>query len=61
MLKEFGIEEQRVRLEWISASEGDRVQKVMNEMTKQVRALGPLHLEPLKYDEHATQHQGGAK
>lgn len=61
MLKEFGIEDQRLRLEWISASEGDRVQKVMNEMTEQVRALGPLHLEPLKYDEHAAQQQGGAR
>lgn len=61
MLKEFGIEDQRLRLEWISASEGDRVQKVMNEMTEQVKALGPLRLEPLKYEEHAAQHQGGAK
>jgi len=44
MLREFGIEDERVRLEWISASEGDRVQKVCNEMTEQIRALGPLRL-----------------
>ncbi|HEX9122320.1 MAG TPA: hydrogenase iron-sulfur subunit [Actinomycetota bacterium] len=44
MLRDFGIEDERVRLEWISASEGDRVQKVCNEMTEQVRALGPLRL-----------------
>jgi F420-non-reducing hydrogenase iron-sulfur subunit len=44
MLRDFGIEDERVRLEWISASEGDRVQKVCNEMTEQIRALGPLHL-----------------
>jgi F420-non-reducing hydrogenase iron-sulfur subunit len=43
-LRDLGIEEERVRLEWISASEGDRVQKVCNEMTEQVRALGPLRL-----------------
>jgi len=42
MLRDFGIEDERVRLEWISASEGDRVQKVCNEMTEQIRALGPL-------------------
>ena len=40
----FGIEEDRLRLEWISASEGDRVQKVCNEMTERIRALGPLRL-----------------
>ncbi len=44
MLRDLGIEDERVRLEWISASEGDRVQKVCNEMTEQVRALGPLRL-----------------
>jgi len=44
MLRQFGIEDERVRLEWISASEGDRVQTVCNEMAEQVRALGPLRL-----------------
>ena len=44
MLRDLGIEQDRVRLEWISASEGDRVQKVCNEMTEQIRALGPLRL-----------------
>lgn len=44
-LKEMGIEEERLRLEWISASEGDRVQRVMNEMAEAIRKLGPLRLE----------------
>lgn len=48
-LKSMGIEEERLRLEWIAASEGDKVQKVMNEMTEAIRRLGPLHLEPLAY------------
>jgi F420-non-reducing hydrogenase iron-sulfur subunit len=42
MLSQFGIEDQRVRLEWVSASEGDRFQAIANEMTAQVRALGPF-------------------
>jgi F420-non-reducing hydrogenase iron-sulfur subunit len=50
MLKDMGIEEQRFRLEWISASEGDRVKTVINEMTEQVRSLGPLGL-PGKFEE----------
>jgi F420-non-reducing hydrogenase iron-sulfur subunit len=44
MLRELGIEDERLRLEWISASEGDRVQAVCDEMTEGVRALGPLRL-----------------
>jgi len=47
LLQAMGIEEERVRLEWISASEGDRVQKAMNEMAAAIRKLGPLHLEPV--------------
>lgn len=42
MLKQFGIEEERVRLEWVSASEGDRFAALVDEMTEQVRKLGPL-------------------
>ena len=41
VLKQFGVDDERVRLEWISASEGDRVQRVVNEMTSQLRRLGP--------------------
>ena len=42
MLKQLGIEEERVRLEWVSASEGDRFASVVNEMTEQIRQLGPF-------------------
>ena len=41
----MGIEPERVRLEWISASEGDRLRDVMNEMVEQLKQLGPLHLD----------------
>jgi F420-non-reducing hydrogenase iron-sulfur subunit len=44
MLATMGIEGERVRLEWISASEGDRVQRVMNDMVATLRRLGPLRL-----------------
>jgi len=42
MLQQFGIERERVRLEWISASEGARFAQVASEMTATVRQLGPL-------------------
>ena len=42
MLGQFGIEEDRVRLDWVSASEGERFAHVVNEMVEQVRRLGPF-------------------
>jgi F420-non-reducing hydrogenase iron-sulfur subunit len=42
LLGELGIDERRMRLEWISASEADKLRRVMGEMTEEVRALGPL-------------------
>jgi len=47
MLATMGIEEERLRLEWISASEGDKVARVTNEMVEEIRRLGPMHLAPL--------------
>ncbi len=43
MLSQLGIEEGRLRLEWVSASEGERFATVVNEMTEQVRKLGPYN------------------
>lgn len=43
-LEDMGIEPERFRLEWISASEADHLKKIMNEMTDELRALGPLDL-----------------
>lgn len=44
VLSQFGIDERRLRLEWISASEGEKFARVANEFTEQIRALGPLEL-----------------
>ena len=40
LLRMIGLEEGRLRLEWISAAEGPRFAQVINEFTDQVRALG---------------------
>ena len=45
MLPQFGIEPERLRLEWISAAEGEKFAKVSTEFAEEVRALGPLRLE----------------
>jgi len=46
ILQSFGVDERRLRLEWISASEGEKFARVSTEFTEEVRALGPLRLEP---------------
>ena len=42
VLTEIGINPDRLRLEWVSASEGKRFADVMTEFTEQIRALGPI-------------------
>lgn len=49
LLADMGIEERRVRLEWISAAEGEKVKTVVNEMTAQLKQLGPLGI-PQKFE-----------
>jgi F420-non-reducing hydrogenase iron-sulfur subunit len=43
MLTQFGFEDERVRFEWVSASEGDRFATIVDEMTEQIRKLGPFN------------------
>jgi len=43
LLEQFGVEPERVRLEWISASEGEKFAEVVREMTEKLLALGPLN------------------
>jgi F420-non-reducing hydrogenase iron-sulfur subunit len=45
VLKQFGIDPERVRLEFISASEGAKYAEVVNDFTKEIQGLGPLNLE----------------
>ena len=40
ILKQFGLDN-RVRSEWISASEGDKFARVMTEMAEDLKKLGP--------------------
>ena len=50
MLNDLGIGGERVRLEWISAAEGEKVKVVVNDMVEKVLSLGPLGL-PQKFEE----------
>jgi F420-non-reducing hydrogenase iron-sulfur subunit len=41
LLDDLGIERDRFRLEWVSASEGPRFAQVIKEMVEQIRKVGP--------------------
>ncbi len=41
LLEDLGLEERRVRLEWISASEGQKFADTVNEMVREAKKLGP--------------------
>ena len=42
LLEMIGVNPERLRLEWISASEGSRYAEVMNDFSKTVKSSGPL-------------------
>ncbi|MFO7792948.1 MAG: hydrogenase iron-sulfur subunit [Candidatus Saliniplasma sp.] len=44
MLKDFGINPDRLKLEWVSSAEGGKFANVMREMTEEIRELGPLDM-----------------
>ena len=42
LLEHKGVDPERLRIEWIAASEGTRFAEVMNDFTEKLRRLGPL-------------------
>jgi F420-non-reducing hydrogenase iron-sulfur subunit len=48
LLKDMGLEEERLRLEWISASEGNKFREVVNDMVIKIKEIGP---SPLRSEE----------
>ena len=47
LVEGYGIEPDRVRLEWVSASEGQRFAEVVADMTERIRKIGPSRVEML--------------
>lgn len=42
ILEHIGVNPQRLRLEWVSASQGIRFAEIMNDVSKSIKELGPL-------------------
>lgn len=45
LLEQFGVEQERLKLEWVSAAEGARFAQVVTDFTSRIKELGP---NPLK-------------
>lgn len=56
MMKQLGIEDERVRLEWVSASEGAKFAEVTNNFTQTIRNLGPSSLGNSKQSSKEVKH-----
>jgi F420-non-reducing hydrogenase iron-sulfur subunit len=54
VLAGFGVEDARVRLEWVSASEGQRFAEIVADMTERLRSLGPCRIKA-RLDEDRTE------
>jgi len=48
VLKDFGIEPERLRLEWVSASEGDKWAAVVRSMVEDLKKLGPSQVKVME-------------
>jgi F420-non-reducing hydrogenase iron-sulfur subunit len=44
LLEDAGVDPKRLRLEWVSASEGEKFSKVVTEFTETIRNLGPSQI-----------------
>ena len=44
LMAQLGLEPERLRLEWISAAEGDKFAKVIREMVEDLKGMGPCLL-----------------
>lgn len=45
VLEQYGFDPKRLRLEWVSASEGEKFQKTLTEFVDTIKELGPTPLQ----------------
>ncbi len=50
LLKEAGVEPERLRLEWVSASEGERFAATIKEFTEEIKEMGRVEFEKDKME-----------
>ncbi len=61
MLQQFGLHRDRFRWEWVSASEGEKFARVVNEFVDRVSALGPSPYRTKKEEQRVAAAQAGPR
>jgi heterodisulfide reductase subunit A len=51
LLEEFGIEKERLKIEWISAAEGEKFARTIKEFTESLKSLGELKRKAISIEE----------
>jgi len=49
LLNDVGLDGRRLKLDWVSAAEGEKFQKVVTEFVEEVKRLGPNPLKEVKF------------
>ncbi len=49
IMRDIGLDERRVRLDWVSAAEGEKFQKVITEFVNEIKGLGPNPLRSVRF------------
>lgn len=49
VLKETGVDERRMKLDWVSAAEGEKFQKVITDFVQEIQGLGPNPLREVRF------------
>lgn len=49
IMGDVGLDERRVGLDWVSAAEGEKFQKVITEFVNQIKELGPNPLRSVRF------------
>ena len=49
ILNDVGIDERRLKLDWVSAAEGEKFQTVITDFVSQIKQLGPNPLREVKF------------
>jgi len=61
LIEFLGISRERLRLEWIGGSEGDKYARVADEFTEQIRGLGPSPISQILFREKGKETAGVTK
>ena len=61
LLRQLGLEPERLRLEWVSAAEGQRFAQVVTDFIEEVKKLGPSPLKGAIYEQAEVSNRVGVK